>query len=217
MEKLYTFLCLLLFMFSMPIKAQLKVGITGGLNISKLTVSNDSYKGYVDKIRPGFFVGPTVIYTLPAIGLGCDISALYDMRGARSKDTDKYNSIYCHSFQFPFNIRYGIDIGDMVYGFVFTGPQFGVNAGSKEQLIIAGKGKSTGHALERRWVSNATNFSWNIGVGGIVLDKIQVRISYNLALKNTGEIQQVDLVDGTSKVLTTGKASACQVAISYLF
>lgn len=37
MKKLYTFLCLLLFMFSMPIKAQLKVGITGGLNISKLT------------------------------------------------------------------------------------------------------------------------------------------------------------------------------------
>ena len=213
-------ICLFLFLVScsmMPTLAQLKVGLTAGLNISQLHVSESDFDSYVDQIRPGFFVGPTAIYTLPGIGLGFDVSALYDMRGARSKDNDKCETIYCYSFQLPVNVRYGIDFGDMVHAFVFTGPQFGVSVGEKERLIISGHSKSTGHALERRWASESSLFSWNFGVGGVILEKVQVRVSYNLALKKSGEIRQVDTVDGTSIVLTEGKAHACQVSLSYLF
>lgn len=199
-----------------PSYAQFKVGITGGMNISKFTVSDDSYEDYIDKILPGFTIGPTAIYTIPGMGLGFDASALFDLRAVKSKTYENINTIFCYSFQFPVNVRYGLDFGD-VYGFVFTGPQFGFSTGNKDQFIVAGTGKTTNHAMERRWVTQSNTFSWNFGVGGLVMDKIQIRVSYNLALKNTGSIQQVDLVDGSSRSLTNGKAHACQITLSYLF
>ena len=206
----------LFLLFAGPLHAQFKIGVTGGLNISQLTVSDDDYKDYVSKIRPGFLFGLTAVYTHDKTGLGVDVSSLYDLRGAKSK-TLPSETIYCKSIQFPVNVRYGKNFQDMIYAFLFTGPQFGLNLGSKERLIMEGTGKTTGHAMERRWVSEETSFSWNFGIGGIVMENFQVRISYNLALKKTGEIQQVDLVEGTSRVLTEGKASACQINFSYLF
>jgi hypothetical protein len=212
------FIILILF-FSIPSYAQFKVGVTGGLNISKFTVSDDEYKEYNDKVRPGFIIGPTVIYNIPKTNLGLDISALFDQRGAKSKTYEDFEPIRCYSFQFPINIRYNIVLEDMdtAYGFLFTGLQFGLSTGNNDQLIVSGKGKSSGHELERRWVNQTSTFSWNFGVGGVVFNKVQVRISYNLALRKTGKIQQIDLTDGTSKTLTSGKAHACQVALSYLF
>lgn len=202
-----------------PSYAQFKVGVTGGLNISKFIVSDDDYKGYIDKTRPGFIIGPTVLYNVPKTNFGIDLSALFDSRGATSKTYSDCETIHYYSFQFPINVRYNIVLDDLDtgYGFLFTGPQFGWSTGNHDQLIISGKGKSTGHDLERRWISQNSTFSWNFGVGAVVFNKLQVRISYNFALRKTGEVHQIDLTDGTHKMLTSGKANACQVAISYLF
>lgn len=210
-------LIVLVLLIVVPSYAQFKVGVTGGLNISKFTVSDDNYEGYINKIRPGFILGPSVIYNVPKTGLGFDLSALFDMRGASSKSNINSESIYCKSLQLPLNVRYGANYAEMVYCFVFTGPQIGFNLGSSESLIISGTSKKIGHVLERRWVNQSSSFSWNIGAGAVVLEKVQVRVSYNLALQKTAIIKQVDLVDGTSRVLTDGKAHACQIAISYLF
>lgn len=204
-------------LLSLPSQAQLKFGVTGGLNISQFHVSDDTYEAYIEKNRPGFIIGPTVVYTIPKVGLGFDLSALYDLRGAKSKTLSSSESIYCKSVQVPFNIRFGLNFDDMIYAFVFTGPQFGFNLGSKESLIAEGIGKTTGHAMERRWVNENSSFSWNFGIGGVVFEKVQVRLSYNLALRKAGVIQQTDMVDNSSRILTDGKVSACQVSLSYIF
>ncbi len=213
----FFFLLVLFVSFAVSANAQFKLGITGGLNISQLHVSDNDYEMYIDKNRPGFLIGPTVTYNVNKTGFGCDFSALFDMRGATSKDYSNVEPVYCYSFQFPLNLRYGIDFQEMVYWFLFTGPQFGVNVGSREKYIISGTGKTTGHAMERRWVDDATTISWNLGIGAVLLEHVQVRVSYNWALKNTSTIQQVDLVDGTSRTLTGGRTNSCQIALSYLF
>lgn len=197
-------------------QAQFKYGITGGMNISKFNMSNDDFDGYVDKIRPGLLIGPTVVYTHPKIGLGFDVSAYFDRRVAKSKTLDS-KSIYCNSFQFPVNVRYGINWEDMVYAFIFTGPQFGVNVGKKERIIAEGTGATTGHAMERHWVNNSTNFSLNFGIGAVLLENAQISISYNLALRKTGVLQQIDLIDNSSRMLSDCKANAWQISLSYLF
>lgn len=208
-------LALLLFLV-VPSQAQFKFGVTAGLNISQFRVSDNDYKEYISKNRPGFLVGPTVIYNVPKIGVGFDASALFDLRGAKSRTMSGSESVCCKTLQFPLNVRYGVDFGDIAYGFVSTGPQLGLNLGDKESLIVEGTGKTTGHAMERRWVNHSSTFSWNFGVGGVVLEKVQVRLSYNLPLAKTGEIQQVDLVSGNTKTLTDGKAHAFQISLSYL-
>lgn len=216
MQKLKLISLLSLLLLAIPSQAQFKFGVTGGLNISQFHVSDDTYKGYVDRNRAGFIIGPTVVYTIPKVGLGFDLSALYDLRGAKSKTYSDTESVFCKSIQIPFNIRYGLNFDD-IYAFLFTGPQFGFNLGSNESLIVEGTGKTTGHAMEHRWINNNSSFSWNIGIGGVVFEKVQIRISYNLALRQSGNMEQKDLVDNTSRKLTDGKVSACQIAVSYLF
>ena len=211
-------LSIIVFLFlTVPSQAQFKFGVTGGFNISVFHLSDDTYKPYLSNNRVGCIVGPTVVYDIPKTHLGLDASAMFDIRGAKSKKISNCEPVFCYSLQLPLNFRYGMMFGDVLYGFVFTGPQFGLNIGSKERLIISGTGETSGHTLERRWVNDDTMFSWNFGVGGVILENVQVRLSFNLALRDTGEIQQVDLVDGTRQQLTTGRAHACQVAVSYLF
>ena len=208
---------LLLLLATVSLQAQVKVGVTAGLNISQLHVSDGSYKYYTDKIRPGFLVGPTVVCNIPKTGLGFDLSALFDLRGAKSKNHSNLKTINCYSFQFPLHVRYGVNVGDMVHAFLFTGPQFGLSVGDRERLLETGTGKNTGHPMERRFVSKSSWLSWNLGVGAVVLENLQVRISYNLALKKSAELQQVDLTDGSVRSLADVKANACQVSFSYLF
>ena len=57
--------------------AQLKFGLKGGINTSEVSVNDDVWK--TDN-RLGFFIGPTVKFTLPIVGMGMDISALYEAR-----------------------------------------------------------------------------------------------------------------------------------------
>jgi hypothetical protein len=210
-------LTLLFFLLPVALCAQLKVGVTAGLNVSKFTVSDNTYKEYIDQVRPGLLVGPTAVFTVPKTGLAFDASVLYDLRAAASKNNKNSKTIYCGSFQLPVNVRYGMTFGDIVHAFLFTGPQLGVNVGSKESLIISGVGRTTRHAMERRWCKESTTFSWNFGVGAVIEETFQVRISYNLAMRKSAEIRQFDLVTDTSTLLTKGKASALQVSLSYLF
>lgn len=61
-------------MMAAPAQAQLHFGVKGGLNISKLSFSKDAFKG---DNKTGFFVGPMAEFTLPIIGIGADVAALY--------------------------------------------------------------------------------------------------------------------------------------------
>ena len=80
MKKVYMFLVVLALMFVSEAKAQINFGIKGGLNVTDMSLSNDVLKS---SNRTGFYIGPTVKFTLPVVGLGIDASALYDHRSAK--------------------------------------------------------------------------------------------------------------------------------------
>ena len=63
-----------------------KFGIKGGLNVTDMRLSTDLFS---ETNRMGGFIGPTVKFTLPIVGLGVDVSALYDFREAKLKDPSK--------------------------------------------------------------------------------------------------------------------------------
>ena len=111
MKKFLTLVVLLATM-TVAVQAQVKFGVKGGLNITSMKFD----KSVADKSnQAGFFVGPTVKFTLPVVGLGVDASALYDQRSVEvAGDKIKQQSI-----QIPVNLRYGIGlevVGDLLVG-----------------------------------------------------------------------------------------------------
>ena len=82
--------------FAMPSQAQTKFGIQAGLNLTNISDFSLDAAGIENAIqsKAGFFVGPTVKFTLPIVGLGIDAAALYDQREAKTNgETLKSQSI----------------------------------------------------------------------------------------------------------------------------
>ena len=179
---------------AVPAKAEVKFGLKGGLNLTSMSLDANA----LDKSnQAGFFIGPTVKFTLPVVGLGIDASALYDQREAKVED----NSIKQQSIQIPVNLRYGIGLGSTASIYFFAGPQFGFNVGDKNILTNVGN-----------WSFNSSNVSANVGAGLMLLGHLQVSVNYNFGLGKTGEF---DILNTNFK--ENGKLNAWQIAAAYYF
>lgn len=64
--------------FAIPAQGQIQFGLKGGLNISKISLTKEVFN---PDNRTGFFVGPTAEFTLPLLGVGIDVAALYNQSG----------------------------------------------------------------------------------------------------------------------------------------
>ena len=195
--KKYFALVLMAVAFAMPSKAQIKFGVQAGLNMTN--VSTEDLKASV-KSRTGFFVGPTVKFTLPIVGLGIDAAALYDQREAKGEG----EVIKSSSIQVPINLRYGVGLGSVAEVFAFAGPQFGFK--------LSGDKKIKDDAAE--WTLKSSTLSANIGIGATVLSKVQAKLNYNVALGKTGEFESVSQ---TVKQVADAKFNAWQISLAYFF
>lgn len=199
MKKLFA-VVLMAVAFAMPSKAQFSWGIQAGLNMSNVSVKDaaDNVGGAIES-RTGFFVGPTVKFSLPIVGLGIDASALYDQREGKAGD----ETVKAQSIQVPINLRYGIGLGSVAEVFAFAGPQFGFK--------LSGD-KNYGGVSD--WTLKSSNFSANIGIGATILSKLQAKLNYNIALGTTGEFESVSQ---TVKQVADAKFNAWQVSLAYFF
>ena len=206
MKKFFTLVVLLATM-TVAAQAQVKFGVKGGLNLTNMKFDNSAF----DKSnQTGFFIGPTINFTLPVVGLGIDASALYDQRSAKIEGSD--DKLKQQSIQIPVNLRYGFGLGNTASFYIFAGPQFGFNIGDKTTNLL-------NNALE--WRLKDSNLSANLGVGLMLLNHLQVSANYNIALGTTGETNVNVLSSTTSTVanLVTGKtkANAWQLSVAYFF
>ena len=193
-------------------QAQVQFGIKGGLNVTSMSLDKD--KLLDTENQAGFFIGPTVKFTLPIVGLGIDASALYDQREAKIKgDGDEKDitsaRLKTQAINIPINVRYGVGLGSVANVFFFAGPQFGFNVGDKNQSLLK-------DAAE--WKLKSSNFSVNVGLGFTVLSHLQVSANYNIACGKTGDVTGSDAA-GTAlqDILGSGKANAWQVGLAYYF
>lgn len=196
--------------FVMPSQAQVSFGVQAGLNLTNISDFSLTAEGVENAIqsKAGFFVGPTVKFTLPIVGLGIDASALYDQREAKTND----GTIKSQSIQIPVNVRYGIGLGSLAEIFAFAGPQFGFNIGDKT--------KSWKDARDNAydWTLKSSNLSANVGIGATIMSKLQVKVNYNIALGKTGDVEVTDGTGAAWDVVTgKAKANAWQLSAAYFF
>ena len=204
MKKFFTLVVLLATM-TVAAQAQVKFGVKGGLNLTNMKFDNS----IVDKSnQTGFFIGPTINFTLPVVGLGIDASALYDQRSAKIEGSD--DKLKQQSIQIPINLRYGFGLGNTASIYIFAGPQFGFNVGDKKTNLV-------NEALD--WRMKDSSLSANVGLGLMLLNHLQVSANYNIAMGTTGEFDILkDVPDAAWKQVTgKTKANAWQLSVAYFF
>ena len=198
MKKIFTLVTLVVALFAAnTANAQLKFGLKGGLNITNMSFDS----GVVDPSnQEGFFVGPTVKFSIPVVGLGFDLAALYDQRDAKIDDT----TVSQRSINIPLNLRYNIGLGDLASVYLAAGPQFGFNVGSKNIGIVDE-------------VSNFkfkdSNLSVNLGAGVNLISHLEIGFCYNIACGKTGEFEMLKGVTDAVKA----KNNSWQISAAYYF
>lgn len=209
MKKFFTLVVLLATM-TVAAQAQVKFGVKGGLNLTTMKID----ASVADKSnQTGFFIGPTVNFTLPIVGLGIDASALYDQRSSKATAGNTSETLKQQSIQIPINLRYGFGLGNTASFFIFAGPQFGFNIGDKSNPI------EVGNQAVNDWTLKSSNLSANVGLGLMLLNHLQVSANYNVAIGTTGEFNPITSTADTVWKTITGKtkANAWQLSVAYFF
>ncbi len=192
-------------------QAQVKFGLKGGLNVTNMSLNSEVFDA---DNQTGFFIGPTVKFTLPIVGLGIDASALYDQRDAKVKVEDDGSSVESkiknQSINIPINLRYGVGLGSTASLFLFAGPQFGFNVGDKNQSL---------YKDVAQWRLKSSTFSVNVGLGAMLLSHLQISANYNIACGKTGETTVSEALGTTAQEVfkKRGRANAWQIGLAYYF
>lgn len=187
-----------------------KFGLKGGLNVTDMKLSGDVFDA---SNRAGWFVGPTIKINLPLTGLGIDAAALYDYRSANVKyDTSnaEEKTIKQQSLNIPINLRYGLGLGSTASVFLFAGPQFGFNVGTKNFKW----NDTSNYALKK------SNFSVNVGLGLSLLKHLELAANYNIACGKTADItpfKAVQDVANTAVSKSKSRNNSWQISLAYYF
>lgn len=205
MRKLFTAIVMAVALLTaIPSQAQIKFGVKGGLNVTKMSVSSDVYSADNNN---GFFIGPTVKFTLPIVGLGIDAAALYDQRkGSLVSRNDKSEDVKFKSINVPVNLRWNIGLGSLAGIYLAAGPQFGFALGD----------------FSDAWDSNFykkenMNVSINLGAGLSLLKHLELGFTYNIQTKDTYSITENYAGGSLGREITDIKTNAWQISAAYYF
>lgn len=185
----------------LPADAGVRVGLKGGVQTSQMTFSSDDLS---ESNRMGFMVGPTVKFSLPLVGLGVDVSALYDQRELKAND----NTFTQKSLSFPINARYGFGLGSLCDFYFAAGPQFSFNVG--DNLVDwATDGGYNELSLK------SSMLSINVGVGVGIANHLEGSVYYNIPITKTGDFTWKDATNTLQE--TTSRTNAWYLSVTYFF
>lgn len=206
MKKIFTTLVIAATMLmALPAQAQFKFGVRAGANLVNMKFSGDFVNNLGKENRAGFYIGPTIKFTVPIVGLSMDASALYDQRSTEITSETETQSVISRQLAIPVNVRYGWGLGSVADIFVFAGPQVAFNF-SKDKFFGA-----------TDWKWKESNFSVNVGLGCTILSHVELKANYNIACGKTGDATlwnaTKDAVVGTVK----SKTNSWQLGMAYYF
>ena len=209
MKKFLSSLVLLTVLAVVPANAQgLKFGLKGGMNVSNMSFGKDVIDS---KNRVGWFIGPSLKFSLPLIPLGFDVAAFYDQKETEVDNVD----IKQQSILIPVNVRGNFGLGSLASVYVAAGPQFGFNVGDDEfSWSISG--------AQNTFLLKKSSLSLNLGAGVTVLKHLEVGFVYNIPLGKTGDADVLgttgELISNTWKnVMGDAKTNTWSISAAYYF
>lgn len=184
---------------SVSANAQFRFGIKAGLDVSTLHFND---KLFDSDNRAGFTGGVMVEFTVPVIGVGVDLSAMYVRRNSQfvyNNEVGKNNRDY---FEIPLNLKYKLQIpaiSRIITPFVTTGPSVAFLTSRR--------------AISDAYRNKACDFAWNFGFGVQLFNKVQLAASYGLGI--TKALEEIDVVSQGEKI--DAKNRYWTVTAAYMF
>lgn len=184
----------------LPAQAQFRFGLKGGLNISTLSFSSDLFKG---DNRTGFFIGPMAEFTIPVVGLGLDVAALYNQSKGKA---DYYEEGISEdkalkTIEIPVNLKWSFGLGSTLGAYIAAGPQFGFNVGSG--LFSVG---SETFDMKKSYTT------FNVGAGVKLVQHLHIGLNYNFGINKMAKAF-IDDYEGSVEM----KRNTWQVSLAYMF
>ncbi len=205
MKRITTLVLVALIGFALPSQAQLKFGLKGGIDVYEMSF-DEEFLNYANS--SGWFIGTSVKFTLPIVGLGFDLSALYEEKttdiGSYTDDI-AYTTLKQQSVNIPINLRYIVGLSRLASIYVAIGPQFSCYVGERGQEI---------YDDTANWTLRSSNLSFNVGAGLFLLGHLQIGFNYNIPCGKTGEMEW-DL-DNAERVYNN-RDKTWQVSAAYYF
>ncbi len=187
-----------LLLITIPANAQLKFGVKGGLNISKVSVSKDILKS---DNQTGFFIGPMAEFTVPVVGLGFDVAALYNQSGVAVSDADGEANSTLKTVEIPINVKWTFGLGSTAGVYVAAGPQFDFNVGNR--------------IIQDLYEFKKNNTTFNVGAGVKLIRHLQIGVNYNFGLSRVASIIGND--EFKEFVGEKIRNNTWQISLAYLF
>lgn len=179
---------------AMPAQAQLKWGVKGGLNVSKVSFDSDLFRS--DNMA-GFFIGPMAEFTIPVVGLGVDGSLLFSQKGVKAD----YDAAKQYGFDIPVNLKYNIGLGSLVGIYLAAGPDF---------YFDISKDKGVENLAEIK--KKRAQVGINVGAGVKLLGHLQIGANYNIPLGDSFSMEAAG-----QAIFGGAKTKTWQISAAYLF
>lgn len=207
-ERLLKVTLLLVLIFSLgsmecEAKKIAQFGLRGGLNLTNMTFNSNPL---VKENQAGFYVGPTFKFMVPIVGVGLDISGLYNQKGCKIGEAFyEEQTLTQKSIALPINVRFEFGLGSIASIFLKAGPQFDFNVGDKDFKWLDGSS----------YKLKDSNFSVNVGVGVFLMDHLEVSGNYNIACSKTGEGFWENTLEGFKEF--DSHSNVWQIGVAYYF
>ncbi|MCR4958303.1 MAG: porin family protein [Prevotella sp.] len=193
--------------FSLTTEAKVRFGVTGGFQLTEMTVNQDALS---KDNRVGWFAGPTVKFTLPVVGLGVDVAALYDQRDLKVDETVfKQKSVVIQG-----NAHYGVSLGEVLGIFIKAGPQFSFNVGDDFMHWLTTENEY------KQWSLQETMLSVNLGAGVTFATHFEAALRYSIPISKTSDFTWTELSHQLSDQTwhhAKSRANAWSISVSYYF
>lgn len=183
-----------------PANAQFRFGVKAGVNVNSLHFNTNDFN---TSNRAGFTGGVMAEFTVPLLGIGGDVSALYTHRSVKSvkgiddpDDNEQPFSFNSDYIDIPINFKWKINIpvvNNIIRPFLTTGPSFAFLI-NKSKVPEGYKNK---------------DIAWNFGFGVELVKHLQLGASYGLGLSKVAKGADLTDIYGKSRVWT--------VTAAYLF
>lgn len=175
-KKIYVMMIALLALFAVePAKAEFKIGVKGGVNISSVHFNETILSS---SNVTGYNIGPMAEFVVPLVGIGVDAAILFNQKGLEIGTT----TMKTNYLDIPVNLKWKFGI-PLVKVYATAGPYVSFRLG----------GDKIWNVIDDQLEAKSFGAGLNFGAGVELISHLQLGFNYGLGLTDNYSVNKLDI------------------------